>query len=320
MHPFHAPGPQGEAFLGEHDDRASLRRLVGERGELRPFGEIARKHVRRREELGGLAVAERDRPGLVEKQHVDVARGLDGAARTSRGRCAGGRGPSRRSRSRRAGRRSSSGSGRRGARSGPASSRRPSRRARRAAASRWRSGRRSSVPRAGSRARSRWASSGARRLRRERSSGRGRSRPGFDVISTTMRSERTRVPPVTAERSPPDSRMTGADSPVIADSSTDAIPSTTVPSPGIIWPASTTTRSPLRRLVAGTASSPLRVRRRAIVSVRPRRRAAACALPRPFGHRLGEVREEEGEPEPERDLKVEEDVLAAGDVAHEEDA
>ncbi|RNL73302.1 hypothetical protein [Streptomyces sp. I6] len=34
------------------------------------------------------------------------------------------------------------------------------------------------------------------------------------------------VPPVTAERSPPDSRMTGADSPVIADSSTDATPST----------------------------------------------------------------------------------------------
>ena len=36
-----------------------------------------------------------------------------------------------------------------------------------------------------------------------------------------MRSESTRVPPVTALRSPPDSRTTGADSPVIADSSTD---------------------------------------------------------------------------------------------------
>jgi len=33
------------------------------------------------------------------------------------------------------------------------------------------------------------------------------------------------VPPVTAERSPPLSRMTGADSPVIADSSTEAMPS-----------------------------------------------------------------------------------------------
>ena len=45
--------------------------------------------------------------------------------------------------------------------------------------------------------------------------------PGSWVISTTIRSESTRVPPVTALRSPPDSRITGADSPVIADSSTD---------------------------------------------------------------------------------------------------
>ncbi len=65
--------------------------------------------------------------------------------------------------------------------------------------------------------------------------------PGSEVIFTTIRSDRTLVPPVTAERSPPDSRMTGADSPVIADSSTDATPSTTSPSPGMTWPASTTT-------------------------------------------------------------------------------
>ncbi len=32
------------------------------------------------------------------------------------------------------------------------------------------------------------------------------------------------MPPVTALRSPPDSRTTGADSPVIADSSTEAMP------------------------------------------------------------------------------------------------
>ena len=52
------------------------------------------------------------------------------------------------------------------------------------------------------------------------------------------------MPPVTALRSPPASRITGADSPVIADSSTDAMPSITVPSPGISSPASTTTTSP----------------------------------------------------------------------------
>ena len=55
--------------------------------------------------------------------------------------------------------------------------------------------------------------------------------PGLEVILTTIRSDSTLVPPVTADRSPPDSRMTGADSPVMADSSTEATPSTTSPSP-----------------------------------------------------------------------------------------
>src|ERR1039457_5965419 len=109
--------------------------------------------------------------------------------------------------------------------------------------------------------------------------------PCSEVISTTMRSERAVVPPVTADRSPPASRITGADSPVIADSLTDAIPSTTVPSPGIISFASTTTRSPFLRSEDGTASSrcafPSPTSRRATVSVRARRRASACALPRP---------------------------------------
>ena len=41
--------------------------------------------------------------------------------------------------------------------------------------------------------------------------------PGAAVMRTVIQSERTRVPPVTAERSPPDSRITGADSPVMAD-------------------------------------------------------------------------------------------------------
>jgi hypothetical protein len=102
------------------------------------------------------------------------------------------------------------------------------------------------------------------------------------VISTTIRSDSTLVPPVTALRSPPDSRMTGADSPVIADSSTEATPSTTSPSPGITWFASTTTRSPGWSSVPGTGSSlPSGRSRRAMVSVRVARSAAACALPRP---------------------------------------
>ena len=57
--------------------------------------------------------------------------------------------------------------------------------------------------------------------------------PGLAVMRTTMPSDRTVVPPVTPEWSPPASRTTGADSPVIADSSTVATPATTSPSPGI---------------------------------------------------------------------------------------
>ena len=38
-------------------------------------------------------------------------------------------------------------------------------------------------------------------------------------------SDTTVVPPVTEQKSPPDSRTTGADSPVMADSSTEAMPS-----------------------------------------------------------------------------------------------
>ena len=108
--------------------------------------------------------------------------------------------------------------------------------------------------------------------------------PGAAVIFTLTQSESTVVPPVTAERSPPDSRMTGADSPVIADSLIEAMPSMTSPSDGMRSPASTSTTSPILRSSAftdwywrvfGSTS------RFAIVSERMRRKVSACALPRP---------------------------------------
>ena len=122
--------------------------------------------------------------------------------------------------------------------------------------------------------------------------------PGSWVISTTIRSESTLVPPVTAERSPPASRITGADSPVIADSSTEAIPSITVPSPGIVSPASTTTTSPRTSSEAGF-SPPSRRLRGGLGPHRPqaRRLGAAAAL----GQRLGEVGEDDRQPEPDGD-------------------
>ena len=102
------------------------------------------------------------------------------------------------------------------------------------------------------------------------------------MIRTTISSLSTRVPPVTAERSPPDSRMTGADSPVIADSSTVAMPSTMSPSPGITSPAVTTHRSPSCSSDDGFSTIvPSAVRTRAVVSARVLRSVAACALPRP---------------------------------------
>ncbi len=57
--------------------------------------------------------------------------------------------------------------------------------------------------------------------------------PGLEVMRTLIQSESTLVPPVTADRSPPASRITGADSPVMADSSTEATPSITSPSPAM---------------------------------------------------------------------------------------
>ena len=109
--------------------------------------------------------------------------------------------------------------------------------------------------------------------------------PGFAVTRMISQSERTRVPPVTALRSPPLSRMTGALSPVMALSSTEATPSITSPSPGMMSPASTSTTSPLRRSAEatrtdtasrfGAASFLARMSRRALRSV------SACALPRP---------------------------------------
>src|SRR5271169_4385041 len=106
--------------------------------------------------------------------------------------------------------------------------------------------------------------------------------PGFEVIRTLISSESTRVPPVTAERSPPDSRITGADSPVIADSSTDATPSITSPSPGINSPAATTTTSPARSFELATISVlPSSRNLCASVSARALRSVSACAFPRP---------------------------------------
>ena len=67
-------------LLGQHDDGAALRGLVGERGELRHLRQLGLRHPRHGDELRGQAVADRDRPGLVEQEHVDVAGRFDRAS------------------------------------------------------------------------------------------------------------------------------------------------------------------------------------------------------------------------------------------------
>jgi len=109
--------------------------------------------------------------------------------------------------------------------------------------------------------------------------------PGFTATHTTSQSDNTRVPPVTAEKSPPDSRTTGADSPVMALSSTEATPSTTTPSAGITSPVSTRKKSPLRSCGAGVAIHSVRFFAArnflALTDCFKPRREAAWALLRP---------------------------------------
>ena len=110
--------------------------------------------------------------------------------------------------------------------------------------------------------------------------------PGLTVTRTTSQSDSTRVPPVTAEKSPPDSRITGADSPVIALSSTEATPSITSPSPGIDVAGLDQHDVALAQLV-GRAGCHVGCRAAARAASSPTssacmpRSAAACALLRP---------------------------------------
>ena len=134
--------------------------------------------------------------------------------------------------------------------------------------------------------------------------------PCAAVMRTLIQSDSTCVPPVTAERSPPDSRITGADSPVIAASLTEATPSITSPSEGMLSPASTSTMSPTLRLVPGTS-------RKVAVGARQQLGLALGAglaqrvglrLAAAFGHGFGEIGEQHGEPEPEDDLEGEAEI------------
>ena len=106
--------------------------------------------------------------------------------------------------------------------------------------------------------------------------------PGSATILIFNQSETTVVPPVTEEKSPPASLVTGADSPVIADSSTDATPSMISPSFGITSPVFTSTISPFFSSEALiTFSSPFARSSLAFVSCFVFFKEAACTFPLP---------------------------------------
>ncbi len=69
-----------ETLLGQYHDAAPFRRFVGQRGELGSVGQFGLGHAIGWQEGRGLAIAERDRAGLVHEQHIDVAGRFDGAA------------------------------------------------------------------------------------------------------------------------------------------------------------------------------------------------------------------------------------------------
>ena len=188
-HEFHAAVPcgiaqlaaaQAEPLLGQHHDAPALGRLVRQRGELRPVGQLpAPSTPVTGMKRGRLAIAQRDRPGLVEQQRVHVARRLDRAPahrdhvlldQPVHARDADGREQAA------DGRRDQADQQRHQHRN---RHRRCRRRWRTAAASPPPAGRRWSAPTAGWSARSRWGSSGARRPPPARSSGRGTSRRGW---------------------------------------------------------------------------------------------------------------------------------------------
>src|SRR5262249_48689756 len=60
----HAAAADGVLLLGQHDDRAPLRRLVGKGSKLGSIGKLLLGHAAHWTESGRLPVAEGDRAGL----------------------------------------------------------------------------------------------------------------------------------------------------------------------------------------------------------------------------------------------------------------
>ena len=131
--------------------------------------------------------------------------------------------------------------------------------------------------------------------------------PGLVVIWTTIRSDSTVVPPVTALRSPPDSRMTGrglAGDGRLVDGG-DALDDVAVAGDDLAGLDDDPVADAAGRVPGTRSSVPSARSRRAIVSRLVARRRRRLGLAAALGDRLGRVGEQHGRPEPEGDRPAE---------------
>ena len=71
---------QAVLFFRQDDDAAAFGRFVRQRRKLRGIGQLLVVNAVGGKERRRLPVAERDRAGFVQQQHVHIARGFHGAA------------------------------------------------------------------------------------------------------------------------------------------------------------------------------------------------------------------------------------------------
>ena len=76
----HVAAPDSKLLFGQHYDAASFRRFIGQGGELGGFRQLLVLHAGRRQEFIRHAVAEGDGSGLVQHQHINVPGRFHGTA------------------------------------------------------------------------------------------------------------------------------------------------------------------------------------------------------------------------------------------------
>ena len=81
IHGGHIAATDAVFLLGQHNNGASLGRLVGQRGQLRRFGQFLGGDAGGGVKIGCLTIAQGDGAGFVQKQRVHIAGRFHGAAR-----------------------------------------------------------------------------------------------------------------------------------------------------------------------------------------------------------------------------------------------